>query len=69
MNGLNWIMISSTSGDEEVHCYSDREMADLYTAAQREELAAGKAVVTKAWAGKDLLRSVDMVVAARKVQG
>lgn len=69
MNGMTWILISSDDGDEEVHAYNDREMVELYTAEQRAELAAGRAVITAApkWAGGQLLRSVDMLVAARSV--
>ncbi|MEJ7831365.1 MAG: hypothetical protein WKF79_00485 [Nocardioides sp.] len=64
---MNWLLISSDAGDEEVHAYSDGEMAELYTPEQRAELNAGRAVITKAWAGRALLRSVDMLVAARSV--
>lgn len=67
MNGMNWLLISSDSGDEEVHAYNDKEMVELYTAKQREELAAGRAVITTEWSGTHLLRSVDMLVAARSV--
>ncbi|HUR09636.1 MAG TPA: hypothetical protein VM347_44360 [Nonomuraea sp.] len=68
MNGMNWLLISSNDGDEEVRAYSDREMVELYTADERADLAAGKSVIShQNGLARHALRSVDMLAAARRV--
>jgi hypothetical protein len=68
MNGMNWLLISSNGGDEDVRAYTDREMVELYTAEERADLAAGKSVISNQNGhSREALRSVDMLVAARAV--
>lgn len=65
IEGLNYLLVSCDNGDEFVSRYLDTEMAEVFTADERQQLTSGKAVVKPGRLGA--LRYVDMVAAARSV--
>lgn len=68
MTSTTYLLISSQTGHEEVHTYSAGDMAELYTAEEQADLAAGKSVISdQNGRSREMLRSVDMLVAARSV--